>query len=145
VSPVAESEELRRFREAYERYIEIFNAGEFERAFSGVSEDFELHLPAGGPERTVRGREATVRFFRELRATLDDWRIEASEFHQLGPEVFLVGLEASGTGHASGVPTTTRTWEVDETEAGRVARGRQFRDREQALATAAGLVGNDAD
>ena len=133
----AESARLRAFRAGYERFVEAFNAGDFERASAALRDDYEHHFPPGFTERTVRGRDAWLRFNEEFTATVDEWAIKAHSYLEASPRCFVVEIEGGGVGRASGAPGAMRVWQViDLDEDDRVRRVREFTDRAQALAVA---------
>jgi ketosteroid isomerase-like protein len=131
-----ESASLRAYRERYQRWVEIFNSGDFEGAFAGVHDDVEFHPAPNFPVGVLHGREALVSFFTELRQTMSEWRLEPHEFHEVGDERFVVGFEGFGTGRSSGVPARQRVWSVIILRDGQTWRVREFFDRDAAFAFA---------
>jgi hypothetical protein len=129
---VTEPEELRTVRDAFTRFMDAFNAGAFEQAFSDVTEDFEVVLPPGYPERSVSGRENVIHHYRALWESLN-WQVEVREVLEVGPHRYLIELEGRGRGNVSGLTTDRRFWNLLEVEQGRARRLREFAEREQAL------------
>ena len=133
-----ESERLRAFRLATEKLLEAFNEGDYERAFSGASEDLEQIFPKGFVQDRLVGRRAVIRFFEEFRADVGNWRLTPNEFVELGPHTFVVGYEGQGIGKASGIVSGLDEWDVIEVDSeGRTRRITQFWDRDEALVAAA--------
>jgi ketosteroid isomerase-like protein len=134
---MAESAELRAFRQAYEEFVAAFNEGDLERASGGFRDDFEHHLPPGAPERVLTGREAWIGFFGELREMLEGWQTVPREITEIGPRCFVVEYENTGTGRTSGLVALAHVWGVIELDGdGRVHRAREFLDRDEAFAAA---------
>jgi ketosteroid isomerase-like protein len=136
-----ESERLRAFRIGTDRFMEAFNEGDYERAFSGTSEDFEQIFPAGFIQERLVGRRAAIEFFEDFRNDVGAWQLRAKEYIEAGSSTFIVGYETQGVGQASGISGGWREWDVVEVdEEGRTRRIRQFWDRDDALAAAEGVA-----
>jgi hypothetical protein len=139
MAATTESPRLRLFRERHAAMVEAFNRGDFETAFGGVRDDFELHFPPGFPQRVLRGRRQLVGFYREFREDLGGWRLRPREYLEAGPRTFVIGFENEGVGRSSGLPAVAGVWDVLEVdEHDRPLRAREFFDRSEAL-RAAGL------
>jgi hypothetical protein len=133
-----ESERLRAFRAATEKLLEAFNEGDYERAFSGSSEDLEQIFPKGFVQDRLVGRRAVIEFFEEFRDDVGKWRLTPTEYLEASPDAFIVGYEAQGIGRTSGISSSFHEWDLIEVdEQGRTRRIRQFWDRDEALAAAA--------
>jgi ketosteroid isomerase-like protein len=133
-----ESERLRAFRAATEKLLQAFNEGDYERAFSGSSEDLEQIFPKGFVQDRLVGRRAVIKFFEEFRDDVGKWRLTPTEYLEAGPETFIVGYEAQGIGQTTGIASGFEEWDVIEVDSeGRTRRIRQFWDRDEALAAAA--------
>jgi ketosteroid isomerase-like protein len=133
-----ESELLKAFRAAYEEGNRAWNEGDFKRAYGGLTEDVEYDLAPTWPHaRPLRGHDAIVAFFKDLRETFPDVRGEPRAFIQADEQTVIVGLHVLGTGGRSGVGTTMDIWQVWEMREGvRPVRVREFRDRRAAMAAA---------
>jgi ketosteroid isomerase-like protein len=143
--PATDSARLRAFRAGHAEFVRAFNEGDFERACAGFRDDYEQHFPAGFTERMVRGRDAWRQFFEEFREDVEGWRITPREYIEAGPRTFVVGVENTGVGRASGLQAAIEVWDVVEVdEDDRPFRVREFLDRDEALA-AAGLDAHGED
>jgi ketosteroid isomerase-like protein len=131
----AESERLAAVKGVFADFVRSFNQGDFETAFAGVNEDFEVHLPPGFPEAVVRGRENLIRHYRDLGESLN-WEIGIREIVEVTPTRYLIELEGAGEGEASGLSTERRFWSVLVVEDGQPRSLHEFADRDQALAAA---------
>ena len=135
--PATESARLRAFREGHAAFVDAFNRGDFEAAFSGLADDFVQHFPPGFPQREVHGREGMIASYREFSEHHSGWRLQPREYHQAGPRTFLIGLENEGVGRSSGLPAAAWVWDVLEVdEEGRGIRNREFFDRSEAFRAA---------
>ena len=141
---VTGSEAVRNVRAVFARFADAFNAGTPEQILSETTEDFEVVLPPGYPERSFAGRENVIEHFRSLWESLD-WHVEVGEVSELRPSVFLIELSGRGRGHVSGLPAVRRFWSVLELEDGLARRVREFDDRGEALASARADQGVDED
>ena len=116
-----------------------FNGGDFEKAFATLASEVEWRLLPGLPETGVlRGRDAVIRFFSELRDALD-WQVHAQEFRLAGPGRVFVHQRGRSVGRASKIAASGdffQIWEIDA--AGLAVRVLEFNERETAL-EAAGL------
>jgi ketosteroid isomerase-like protein len=132
-----ESERLRAFRAATEKLLAAFNEGDYERAFSGSSEDLEQIFPKGFVQDRLVGRRAVIEFFEDFRNHVGNWHLTATEFIEVGHSTFVVGYETQGVGKSSGIAGGFQEWDVIEVdEQGRTCRIRQFWERDEAIATA---------
>jgi hypothetical protein len=130
---------LDQFRAMFIAGNEAFNRGDFAAAFAGVAADCEYCPVAYATEGLLVGREQICRFFeREIFGTFADWRTDPVGFLQAGGGVFVVLMRGTGTGAASGVPTTVDFAAVWELSKGVPVRVHEYPSREQAL-SAVGL------
>jgi ketosteroid isomerase-like protein len=130
---------LEQFRAMFIAGNEAFNRGDFAAAFAGVARDCEYRPVAYATEGLLVGREQICRFFeREIFGTFSDWRTEPVGFLQSGDGVFVVLLRGTGTGSASGVPTTVDFGAVWKLRNGVPVRVDEYPTPEEAV-TAAGL------
>jgi ketosteroid isomerase-like protein len=94
------------------------------RAIEGAPDDV-------GP---IAGREAARAYLADWYATFADLNAVAEEIIDAGPERVIVLWHISGTARASGVPTELRLAIAYTIRAGKVVRGREYVNRDEALA-----------
>ena len=135
---IEESPQLSAFRAGHGEFAKAFNEGDFERAFAPLPDDCEIVLVPGILQERIVGRDAIINWFVEFRRDVTDWRLEPTEYIEVGPLTFLVGYEGRGMGRTSGLPAEQHLWDVyDLDHEGQVRRVRQFSSREEAEAAAA--------
>ena len=133
---VVMSDPVEAFRAAFERFAGAFNAGDFERASQAFTEDYEQVFPPGFTHDRIRGRDEWVRFFKEFRSDIPDWRVRLGEVSQLDDGRFIAHFDYQGSGRSSGVSSTFEVWALLELGEGGVRRNVEFRTRAEALAAA---------
>jgi hypothetical protein len=132
-----ESAALKAFRRGHEAFVRAFNAGDFERASQGLSDDYVQHFPPGFTQTVVKGRDAWISFFEEFAEDLEGWKLGPFEYIEAASRCFVVGTDNEGIGRASGLSAAMRVWDVIELdENDRAWRTREFLDRDEALAAA---------
>lgn len=138
---MTESEALQAFRDLFMRANDAWNAGDFQRAYGALSDDFEYNLAPVWPRaRELRGGAEVVRFFEDFHETFPDVTAGPPEFVEAGELHLVVGIPVVGTGRASGARVEMEIWQVWElTEEGTPARVHEYVDRDAAL-RAAGVV-----
>jgi ketosteroid isomerase-like protein len=138
--PEAERSEFLQFQAAYEEGNQAFNAGDLERAFGELPEDFDFefhHRDLVPDARTLRGANEIVAFYEEMRQVFPDWQVETREFIDAGAGRILVVNRSTGTGKSSGVGVERDVFQVWEFgDDGIPARVREYTDRAEAFAAA---------
>jgi uncharacterized protein len=85
--------------------------------------------PDPGPHM---GLEATRDYYRRFLASWEDWRIEASEFREVGNSI-VVHARRSGIGRASRVPLEDHSFHVWTFRGGKIIRMDVFEQETEAL------------
>ena len=129
-------ENVERVREGYEAFARGDLAWFVEEL---VDEEVDWY-PAIGPlvgVETIRGRQATARFFREeISEGLAGFTAEAVSIEDLGGECVLVRSRYTGTGRESGAPVILDTYALVRLKEGKVVAFRDYKTRTEALAAA---------
>ena len=111
-------------------------AGQGLDAFVAFFDDDVEYLPVEEAE-TLRGRDATRRYFEKWVETWEEFRVEPTEFLD-GGDYVITGEALRGRGSLSGVETAMKFWSVSLLRNGKVIRRDEYLDRNEAL-EAAGL------
>jgi ketosteroid isomerase-like protein len=113
--------------------------GDDEAAFDALFRDYlderyEFRLPGDYPEGewVFTGRDGFVRYAAMLRDAWSEWRFEPERFIDADDRV-VVFQRVVATGNVSGLPVEMRSALVVTVSDGRIAAGRVFRDRSEAL------------
>src|SRR5713226_8566199 len=123
--------------ETAKRVMDAYNRRDVDAYVDCATSDFELFpVFVGAVEGgSYRGREGIERVFEATRDALDDYRIVADEFRDLGDRVLMVG-RAEGRGRASGVSVDAPFGSVVDFRDGKISRIRSFLDHGEALRAA---------
>jgi ketosteroid isomerase-like protein len=89
--------------------------------------------------RTYRGHDGIRRYVRDLADAWEEWRPEAEEVFDVGPDTVIAVFGTHTIGKGSGVPVEARRAAVFLLSEGKITRGRTYPNREEAL-EAAGLA-----
>jgi ketosteroid isomerase-like protein len=121
-------EQVERLRMAYERF------GAEGLAFDWMTEDIEVKQPdeVGGGAGVYQGHEGVARGLQELLDTFDDMHAVPEKFIPAG-DYIVVFVRLRGRAKASGVETELRLAVVYTVRDGKIVRGREYIDRQQAL------------
>lgn len=127
---------LEAFAQVHRAGQRSFNEGDYETAFAGLAPDIEWDvLPNALETGQMRGREAVIRYFREVREALD-WSVEAQEFIEAGGGQVIVRQRGTGTGRTTRITGDSfeffQLWKLGDD--GLVAQVCEFERREDALA-----------
>lgn len=113
-----------------------FNRGDFEAALRWLTEDVDWgpppDMPEGGGE--YRGHDAVVREFSRFMGVWEQLRVGLVDAADVGERV-LATTHWDGRSR-SGIDVDQHVFQVYELRDGKVARVRQFRTRDEALAAA---------
>lgn len=117
--------------------MELFNQGGFEALLKDLPPEFEWHVAQHTPEgREIHSTREAKQFFESMRDLFPDYRVEAVEYSNAGPNVFLVRMRATGTGKGSELSLDFEFTDVCETRDGEWVRVREFLDHDEALRAA---------
>jgi ketosteroid isomerase-like protein len=126
--------------EIIRRAFEAFNRRDWNALVAEAAPDME-YVPSGalpGSTESVHGPEGYLEFLRWLTDEFADPRVEVRALRDAGDQVF-AEVALSGRGKQSGAETSWTLWQVWSVREGKIARGRAFTSREEAL-EAAGLT-----
>ena len=124
--------------ETVRRMFDAFNRGDHAAAFADVHEDIEWGEPPDMPDTggTYRGHEGMVKgFTRFLGAWEPGFRVDLEELFERGEGVVAMTRWA-GKSRTTGIAAEQRIAQLYEFRDGKVARLRQFRELDEALAAA---------
>jgi ketosteroid isomerase-like protein len=137
--------------DAFKRGLDAYNSRDFDAMLKELDPDVEFH-PAlavllGGEQTVFRGHQGVLEALQEEDEDLAVYQVEASEIHDLGNRVLMIG-RAHIRGKGSGVPIESPFFVLTESKGtkGRDARAidiRTYLDPKEAL-EAAGLSQEDA-
>jgi ketosteroid isomerase-like protein len=119
--------------ELVKQSIEALNRRDIDAFMALNTPDFEL-LPAmsGFAGVSFQGREGVERYFAELAAVWEEFRVLGEDFRDLGDRV-LVLMRIEGRGRGSGVTVVGRQAFISDFRDGKTARVRSYLDRADAL------------
>jgi ketosteroid isomerase-like protein len=127
-------------REVVRRATEAFNRGDIDAFAELHTGDAEIVPAAGfvysGP---LKGKEALMRFYRDLFESLEDTVVAEKEIVELDGGRALFAFEWRATGPASGIETSSEWIAAFDFRDGRFTRVRYYGDRTEAAA-AVGLA-----
>jgi ketosteroid isomerase-like protein len=120
--------------------FEAFNRGDLDAWFEHMADDIDYRAAEGalddhGP---IKGKDALRAFVQDWLDMFDDFRAEAVELTEAGEDKVIVVVRISGRAKLSGVETDLIYAELWRLRDGKVAWGRQYWTRDEAL-EAAGL------
>ena len=123
--------------EIVKRGFESLSRGDWEASLPLIHPDFEMSTPAelSSEPSTYRGHEGIRRYWESFYEVMDDIRVEAEDFIEVG-ELVVVPTLLHARGQATGIDTTQRSvqvWELRDEQAIRVSF---FADLDQAMAYA---------
>jgi ketosteroid isomerase-like protein len=119
--------------------IAAFNRGDLDAGSDFWTDDLDYRVAQGAPDDPgpIRGKEAMRTYVEDWLDTFDDFRGEVIELIDAGDDVIVV-MRIGGRAKLSGVETDLTFAAIYTIRDGKIARGREYWTREQAL-EAAGL------
>jgi ketosteroid isomerase-like protein len=123
-------------RDAFETY----NRGDLDAFLEYCADDIDYRAVEGAPDDhgPIHGKEALRAFMQDWLDTFDDFRAEPVELIEAGEDKVIAVVRISGRAKLSGVETDLTYAELWTFRDGKVAWGRQYWTRDEAL-EAAGL------
>jgi uncharacterized protein len=120
--------------------FEAFNRGDLDAWFEYMADDIDYRAAEGAPDDhgPIKGKDALRAFVQDWLDMFDDFRAEAVDLIEAGEDKVIVVVRISGRAKLSGVETDLTYAELWKFRDGKVAWGRQYWTRDQAL-EAAGL------
>src|SRR3954447_9646708 len=119
--------------------IAAFNRGDLDAGSDYWSDDLDYRAAQGAPDdpRPIHGKEAMRAYVEDWLDTFEDFRGEVIELIDAGDDVIVV-MRIGGRAKLSGVETDLTFAAIYTIRDGKIARGREYWTREEAL-EAAGL------
>ena len=119
---------------------EAFNRGDLDTWAGYVAEDIDYQAVEGAPDDhgPIHGKDAVRAYVQDWQDTFDDFVSEPVELIDAGEDDVVAVIRISGRAKLSGVETDLTYAELWRLRDGKVAWGRQYWTREEAL-EAAGL------
>jgi ketosteroid isomerase-like protein len=119
-----------------------FESGKVDAAAEFWHADIEWRAVQGAADDVglIRGSDALRRYYQDWIDTLDELRAEVEEVLLEEDDRVAVVVRNSGRGRASGVPVKGRYYVACVVRDGRIASGREFTTRQEAI-DAAGSLG----
>ncbi len=129
-------ENVKTVRDAFVAY----NRGELDAFLEYCADDIDYRAVEGAPDDhgPIHGKEALRAFIQDWFDTFDDFRAEPVELIEAGEDKVIAVVRISGRAKLSGVETDLTYAELWTLRDGKVAWGRQYWTRDEAL-EAAGL------
>ena len=126
--------------EIVRRGFEAFNRGDLDAFLENSTDDIDYRAAEGAPDDhgPIQGKDALRAFMQDWLDTFDDFRAEPVELIEAGEDKVIVVVRVSGRAKLSGVETDLTYAELWTLRDGKVAWGRQYWTRDEAL-EAAGL------
>jgi uncharacterized protein len=120
--------------------FEAFNRGDLDAWFEHMTDDIDYRAAEGAPDDhgPIKGKDALRAYVQDWLDMFDDFRAEAVELIEAGEDKVVLVLRISGRAKLSGVETDLTYAELWRLRDGKVAWGRQYWTRDEAL-EAAGL------
>jgi uncharacterized protein len=117
-----------------------FNRGDLDAFIEYWTDDIDFRAAEGAPDDhgPIKGKAALRAFMQDWLDTFDDFRAEPLELIDVGEDQVIAVLRVSGRAKLSGVETDLTYAELGTLREGKVAWGRQYWTRDEAL-EAAGL------
>ena len=114
-----------------------FGRGDFESALAKVREDVDWGEPPDMPDTGggYHGHEGLVKSFARFMGAWQELRVDIVELVEVGDRVAVM-THWAGRSKGTGIEVDQRVAQVYEFRGGKVARVRQFRGLEEALAAA---------
>ena len=120
--------------------VAAFNRGDLDTWLEYFTDDVDYRAVEGAPDDhgPMHGKDALRAYVEDWRETFDDFRTEPTELIEAGEDRMIAVMRISGRAKLSGVEVDLTFAVVYTLRDGRVARGREYWTRDQAL-EAAGL------
>jgi ketosteroid isomerase-like protein len=117
-----------------------FNRGGLDAWLEYYRDDIDFRAAEGAPDDhgPINGKDALRAFVQDWLDTFDEFKLEPVELIDAGQDKVIGVLRISGRAKLSGVQTDLTYAELDTLRDGKIARGRQYFTRAEAL-EAAGL------
>ncbi|HZA59267.1 MAG TPA: nuclear transport factor 2 family protein [Solirubrobacterales bacterium] len=121
-----------------ERAVAAINQRDIDGYLACCTDDVELITPLADIAGAYEGADGIRRFFADIADANPDFNLAFERLEAVGTDRVLAFMQLTGSGRASGIPTSAETGNVYDLVDGRIKRIRVFSDREEAL-EAAGL------
>jgi ketosteroid isomerase-like protein len=120
--------------------VAAFNRGDLDAWLEYFTDDIDYRAVEGAPDDhgPIEGKDALRAYVEDWRETFDDFRTEPTELIDAGEDRAIAVMRISGRARLSGVEVNLTFAVVYTLRDGKVARGREYWTRDQAL-EAAGL------
>jgi ketosteroid isomerase-like protein len=120
--------------------VAAFNRGDLDAWLEYFTDDIDYRAVEGAPDDhgPIEGKDALRAYVEDWRETFDDFRTEPTELIDAGEDRAIAVMRISGRARLSGVEVDLTFAVVYTLRDGKVARGREYWTRDQAL-EAAGL------
>src|SRR6476620_6578173 len=117
-----------------------FNRGDMDAWLEYWTDDIDFRAAEGAPDDRgpINGKDALRAFVQDWLDTFDEFRAEPVELIDAGVDKVIAVMRISGRAKLSGVETDLTYAELSTLRDGKIARGRQYFTRAEAL-EAAGL------
>jgi ketosteroid isomerase-like protein len=121
--------------------VAAFNRGDLDTWLEYFIDDVDYRAVEGAPDDhgPMHGKDALRAYVEDWRETFDDFRTEPTELIEAGEDRLIAVMRISGRAKLSGVEVDLTFAVVYTLRDGKVARGREYWTRDQAL-EAAGLT-----
>jgi ketosteroid isomerase-like protein len=118
-----------------------FNRGDLNAWWEYWAEDIDYRAVEGAPDDhgPIQGKEAMREYVQDWLDTFDDFRFEPVEITDAGDDKVIAVIRISGRAKLSGVETDLTFAILYTIRDGKIARGREYWTRDEAL-EAAGLL-----
>ena len=126
--------------EIVRKSIEVFNRDGLDASLEYSTDDIEHRAVEGAVDDRgpMRGKEAVRAYIQDWLDTFDDFKTEPVELIAVGDDQVVAVVRLSGRAKASGIETDLTFAVLYTVRDGKLARGREYETREEAL-EAAGL------
>jgi ketosteroid isomerase-like protein len=127
--------------EIVQRAWDAFNRGDLDAWLDEYwTDDIDYRAAEGAPDDhgPINGKDALRVFAQDWLDTFDDFKVEPVELIDAGDDIVIAVMRISGRARLSGVETDMTYAELSTLRDGKIARGRQYFTRAEAL-EAAGL------
>jgi ketosteroid isomerase-like protein len=120
--------------------FEAANRGDPDAWLEYWTDDIDFRAAEGAPDDhgPIKGKDALRAFLQDWLNTFDDFKVEPIELIDAGEDNVIAVMRISGRAKLSGVETDLTYAELSTLREGKIARGRQYFTRDEAL-EAAGL------
>jgi ketosteroid isomerase-like protein len=115
-----------------------FNSGDLDAWIEYWTDDIDYRAAEGAPDDhgPIKGKDALRAFVQDWLDTFDDFKIEPVELIDAGEDTVISVMRISGRAKLSGVETDLTYAELSTLRDGKIARGRQYLTRDEALEAA---------